>query len=379
MRQHFSTVARMALVGALALVIGTAAGFAQGKPDTPKESGEAQRAALVSDPGVLVLGVQAGSPAEKAGMVRGDVILEARGAAVNTLRDLARTVESLKPGDSLAVKIRHGDAQKSLSLVLGSQAGRTWMGVLLYPGEDREGRPFGDFRSGALPFPPGGAFVDSVAADSPAEKAGLKKGDVILSVDGAAFGPQSGLGDLIAARKVGDTVTLSVQSPPRTGEKGPRELKVQLEKKPAGEGPYLGIEYSMAPLMGDRMMPGPGAMAGVFVADVASDSPAARAGITARDLITKVEGADVRDPQQVVDAITKHKPGDSLALTIQHWGEAKDTAVTVTLGANPKDAGKAYIGVSMRRLPGGPEDRDRDGVPPRMRPPAQPGQNPPTL
>ncbi|MGA2480500.1 MAG: PDZ domain-containing protein [Spirochaetia bacterium] len=376
MRRHFSTAARIALIGALALAIGTAAGFAQTKTDTPSQPGPTQRPALVADPGVLVLGVQAGSPAEKAGIVRGDVILEAKGSAVSSLGDLARAVQSMKSGDSLELKVRHGDAQKSMSLVLGSQAGRTWMGVLLYPGEEREGRPFGELRSGALPFPPGGAFVESVVAGSPAEKAGLKKGDVILSVDGTAFEPQQGLSEKIAAMKVGDTVTLSVQSPPRSGEKGPRDVKVQLGKNPSGDGPYLGIQYSMAPLMGDRMMPGPGVTAGVFVADVASDSPAAKAGIAARDLITRVEGAGVQDPQQVIDAVAKHKPGESLALSVQHWGETKETAVTVTLGASPKDAGKAYIGVSMRRLPGSPEDRDREG--PRMRP-ALPGQNPPTL
>jgi serine protease Do len=375
MRRSFSTAARIALIGAFALALGTAAGFAQAKTGTQGDP----RPALVADPGVLVLGVQAGSPAEKTGIVRGDVILEANGSVVSSLGDLARAVQSMKPGDSLAVKVRHGDAQKSLSLVLGSQAGRAWVGLLLYPGEEREGRHYGDSWNGALPFPAGGALVESVAAGSPAEKAGLKKGDVILSVDGAAFQPDQGLSEMIAARKVGDTVTLSVQSPPRPGEKGPRELKVQLGRKPAGDGPYLGIEYSMAPLAGDRVMP-PGMTAGVFVAEVAADSPAARAGIAAHDLITKVDGADVQDPQQVIDAVAKHKPGESIALGIRHGGQG-DTTVTVTLGASPKDATRAYIGVSMRRLPGGPEDRDldRDRMPPRMRPPALPGQNPPTL
>ena len=48
----------------------------------------------------------------------------------------------------------------------------------------------------------------------------------------------------------------------------------------------------------------------------------------------------MEDPQQVIDAVAKHKPGKSLALSVQHWGEAKETAVTVTLGASPKDAGR---------------------------------------
>jgi S1-C subfamily serine protease len=372
MRDRLSTLARIALLGALVLVAGTAAGFAQAKGDAQKDSG---RPPLVADPGVLVLGVQAGSPAEKAGIVRGDVILEAKGAVVSSPGEVARAVESLKPGETLPVKVRHGDAQKSLGIVLGSQGGRAWAGVLLYPGDEREGRLFGGPRG--LPFPAGGAFVESVAAGSPAEKAGLKKGDVILSVDGAAFEPEHSLGDLIASRKAGDTVTLSVQSFPRAGDTGPRELKVQLGKKPTGDGPYLGVEYAMAPFADDRGMPGPAMMAGAFVAEVAADSPAAKAGIAERDLITKVGGAVVADPQQVVDAVAKHKPGESLVLSVRHWGETKESAVTVTLGASPTDAAKAYMGVSMRRLPGGPGDRDGDG--PRGRPPLQPGANPRAL
>jgi len=58
-----------------------------------------------------------------------------------------------------------------------------------------------------------GAYVESVVAGSPADKAGLKQRDVILTVDGATVDAQHTLADLIAAKKVGDTVTLSVQSP----------------------------------------------------------------------------------------------------------------------------------------------------------------------
>jgi S1-C subfamily serine protease len=336
------------LVGVIALVLGATAGFAQVNTDTTKD---APQVSVVADPGLLVIGVQTGSPVAKAGIVRGDVILEAKGAAVNSLDDLAQAVSALKPGDTLAVKVRHGDAQKSLKVVLASQAGRTWMGVLLDPGAERLGRDF-DGPRGEWPR---GALVESVAAGSPAEKAGVKQGDLILAFNGTRLDPQHALGELIGTKKVGDTITLTVQSPPEAADKGPRELSVQLAKNPAKDGPYLCIEYS--PFHGERPMGMmPGGLGGVFVADVADDSPASRAGITTHDLITKVEGASVRDPQQVVDAVAKHKPGDALALTVQHQ-QGKDVEVTVTLGASPRDADKAYMGVSMRALAGGPEER----------------------
>jgi len=93
-------------------------------------------------------------------------------------------------------------------------------------------------------------------------------------------------------------------------------------------------------------------MNGALVVDVASNSPAAKAGISTRDLVTKIDGAVVTGPQQVVDAVTAHKPGDTVTLTLVRRADGKSTDVTVTLGKNPSDAGKAWLGVSLAA--GGP-------------------------
>ena len=340
MRQHFSRLARTALVGVLSLALGATLGFAQPKAEKAG-GGPTEGPVLVAEPGVLVVGVQAGSPAAKAGIVRGDIILEAGGAVMNAPEALERAVDTRKAGDALSLKVRHGDVEKSLRVTLGERSGRAWMGVMLYPARD--------FR-GDGPRPPlrEGAFVGRIVPGSPAEKAGLKQGDVILAVDGAAVDARNSLGDLIAAKKAGDAVTLSVRSPLLDRVQPARDVKVTLERNPNGDGAYLGIEYVMAPPRGDRPMPGPGMMEGVLVADVASDSPAAKAGIRARDLITKVEGAVVEDPRQVADAVARHKPGDTLSITVRRMADDKDTDLTVTLGPNPGDAAKAWMGISMR-------------------------------
>ncbi len=153
----------------------------------------------------------------------------------------------------------------------------------------------------------GRRLVASVVAGGPAEKAGLKQGDVILSVDGTTADATNTLGDLIAAKKAGDTVTLSV----RTQGQAPRDVKVALEKNPSKDAPYLGVQYSMGPQWAGRGGMGPGMMQGIFVGDVTANSPAAKAGIAPRDIITKVDGAVVNDPQQVVDAVGTHTPGQT--------------------------------------------------------------------
>ncbi len=219
-------------------------------------------------------------------------------------------------------------------------------------------------RSGMTRSRPG-AFVAGVVAGGPAEKAGIVHGDVILSVDGTAVDADKPLGDIIAAKKVGDTVTLSVRSPCQAQ---PHDVQVTLDKNADKDTPRLGIQYTLVgPGMG-RPTPGFGrgaVAAGAFVEEVSADSPADKAGIKTRDIITKVDGAAVTDPQQVVDAVGKHKPGDSIPVTVTRT-DGTSADLTVVLAASPSDATKAYMGVSMsangfRRQGQPPQPRGGDG------------------
>ena len=56
----------------------------------------------VDDEGVLITGVRDGSPAEEAGLKRGDRILELDGQPVETTRDLRRVMRGLEPEDNRA-------------------------------------------------------------------------------------------------------------------------------------------------------------------------------------------------------------------------------------------------------------------------------------
>lgn len=353
MLQRFPSLPRFALAAAAALALVAAAGFAQPKAETQPGTGPAP--ALSAETGVLVVSVEPGSPAEKAGIARGDIILEANGTKVADADELLRVIQPLKPGAVVSLKVRHGDAEKTLSVTLADQAGRALMGIVLSPParaplvapRQRGGGGF------AWDYPPGpGALIVRVVGGSPAEKAGLKEGDVVESVDGTAVDATHPLGDLVSAKKVGDTVTLSVRSADRRRQEAPREVKVTLEKNPDKDAPFLGVEYTMAGP--GRVAPGLEAASGVFVAQVAENSPAAKAGIKANDVITAVEGVRVASPQDVSDAVAKHAPGDSLAITVYRPADGKTTDLAVTLGENPNDKTKAYMGVSMSGLPGFP-------------------------
>src|SRR5258706_5732020 len=75
-----------------------------------------------------------------------------------------------------------------------------------------------------------GALVAAVEPKSPAEKAGIKTGDIILSVDGRAIENSIDLPRVIGESRPGTAVTLKVWRPGET-----REVKACLEQTPAQE------------------------------------------------------------------------------------------------------------------------------------------------
>ena len=74
--------------------------------------------------GVGVYGVQAGSPAAKAGIVAGDLILSIDGTATPTTDALSQYLITLKPGDVAKVELQHADGTKStINVTLGQLPG----------------------------------------------------------------------------------------------------------------------------------------------------------------------------------------------------------------------------------------------------------------
>lgn len=223
------------LVLAAVLLAGAAAlGFSQAASDSTLGH--------PSEPGVLVVSVQSGSPAQTAGVVRGDIITEINGAAVNSPREVEQAIDSRKQGDTLQVKVRHGDEQKTLSVALGERSGRPYMGVLLFPEEHwRFGMRAPRGRGWPWSFTEG-ALVTRVASGGPADKAGIRRGDVILSVDGTKVDNDHSLSSLIQEKKTGDVVTLSVTAAGQAPGK-PHDVKVTLGTSPDKKTAWLGIEY----------------------------------------------------------------------------------------------------------------------------------------
>ncbi|MCW3473317.1 DegQ family serine endoprotease [Limobrevibacterium gyesilva] len=143
--------------------------------------------------GALVASVEDDSPAAKAGLQAGDVIQTVNGHRVGTPRDLAIDIAGIAPGKEAALDIvRDGKAQSVRATVAaipnertadrGEAGQRQGIGVALAPLSP-------DMRDKLdLPASSRGAVVAEVKPGSPADQAGIRRGDVIVGVGNHSVG-----------------------------------------------------------------------------------------------------------------------------------------------------------------------------------------------
>jgi serine protease Do len=125
--------------------------------------------------GALVASVDPSGPAAGAGVEPGDVILEVDGERVGEMRRLPRMIAERDPGETVALKLWRNGAEAGAEVTLAAM-----------PASERvaeAGAPAGSFAGLDLGKADGKVVVADVAPGSPAARKGVKKGDVLLSVD----------------------------------------------------------------------------------------------------------------------------------------------------------------------------------------------------
>jgi len=144
--------------------------------------------------GALVGQVVSGTPADKAGLKEGDVILEFNSRKVDDDRQLRLMASQTAPGTKVPVKIIRENKEKTVDVTLGELPGESKRQgpngkAAPTPREDAlEGVEVGDLdnkirRQFNIPNDIQGALVTGVDEESPAFKAGLRTGNVIMSID----------------------------------------------------------------------------------------------------------------------------------------------------------------------------------------------------
>lgn len=215
--------------------------------------------------GVAVAKVMEGSPAQTAGLQDGDVIVRVNGDDITSSRKLTRLIGEISPDHTAKLTVLRNGNERDINVTVGKRPmpkfepgafkfpeGFNKMEfpampnlekmprVQTFPG--KPGEPmvwaFGSRRQIGVGLTPltkqlsehfgvdGGALINMVREDSPAAKAGLKAGDIVVEVEGK---PVKGERDLIRAisdKKEGDvTLTIVRDRNRQTVRVTPEEMK----------------------------------------------------------------------------------------------------------------------------------------------------------
>lgn len=164
-----------------------------------------------------------------------------------------------------------------------------------------------------------GALISSVGEDSPASKAGLETGDVVLKFNGTDVNRSGELPSLVGSVRGGQTVAVEVF---RNGQITELDVTVGLRgddnvaSLPLSEN-VLGMQ--LAGMTADELQE-QGIDKGVTVVDVEEGSVAAKSGLAANDILLKVDGMAVSSVNQATQAIRSLPRNKPVPVLVQRNG-----------------------------------------------------------
>ena len=176
--------------------------------------------------GVVIMDVLKDSPAENAGLQVDDVIIKFDGKYVRRPSDITRAMRSFEPGDRIKVEIERDNDKMTLDVELGKKPEKLEYEVTVPDMESENiqiskffnrvgmGVQLQDLNKDLAEYfgvePGQGVLITDVENDSPAEVAGLKAGDVILSIEDQKIEDVDDIVQMLSKYKAGDKVKVEV-------------------------------------------------------------------------------------------------------------------------------------------------------------------------
>jgi len=208
---------------------------------------------LPIDRGAIVNGVVEDSPAEECGIEEDDIIIAIGGAKVWDQEDLIDMVNDREPGDEVTVTVMRGDKEQEFTakidkwrdaddrFFLKDSPGYRAFNFHFYDDE----RPYigvslidvSEALAASLGGDEHGVLVNEVEKDSPAEKAGIKPGDLVVAVDGEKVYDAGDVQELIRDHEVDEIARLDV-----IRDKKAQSFEVTVDVRDDGfysGGPYI--------------------------------------------------------------------------------------------------------------------------------------------
>ncbi len=268
------------------------------------------------------------------------------GMGITTYEDFIQTDASINPGNSggpllnlqgevigintaivatgkgigFAIPINMAHEVKDRLIAQGKVV-RAWLGVGIQELTDELAAQFGV-------KPDDGVLVGNVMADTPAERGGLKPGDILQEFNGVKISSVRQLQREVAKSPVGSQAQLKILR-----EKQPMTLSVVLAEQPAdltasrspspeGAADQFGLRVQdLTPELRDQLRVGN--VDGVVVSGVDETGSAARAGIRPGDLITEVNRETVKSARDFTRILGQMRQGSNLLLLVRRDGNSR--------------------------------------------------------
>lgn len=174
---------------------------------------------------IVIADVVAGDPADKSGLMAGDVILEADNSPIQGFRGFAQTVGSTKPGDTVSLGILRNGKRMTVKVVVGERP--ETLG-----NKNNDNNKNNDDNGGASDISNGkitvieldnktkeeynvtyGVGISAIASGSNATDAGLQPGLIILDINANKITSTKVFLDVFTKIKAGESVNMRVASP----------------------------------------------------------------------------------------------------------------------------------------------------------------------
>jgi serine protease Do/serine protease DegQ len=279
--------------------------------------------------------VAVGSPFNLRGTVTAGIVSAlgrtTDGAADGTYQDFIQTDASINPGNSGGALVNlHGELVGINTQILSNGGGSIGIGFaipidlaksvmtqLIASGKVERGR----IGIGGQPLTPElaralgikeahGALIDNVVPDSPADKAGLKKGDVVIAANGRQISTMQELRTLVGETPIGGKVELSVV---RNSETRQFTVTVGKNDKDKAAGKTLSPKLAGATFG----PPQTSSEKGVQVLTVEPGSPAAQEGLRPGDVIQAVNRHEVANMDEFT-SLASDQQGDLLLYVLRN-------------------------------------------------------------
>ena len=221
-----------------------------------------------------------------------------------------------------------------------------------------------DDASRAKVQPSDGVLVDSVREGTPASKAGLKSGDVVVEFDGERPRSTRHFTRLVRETPPGRTVKMTIV---RDGSRRTLDITPEASNRIGGfpdaalralprelppfnfdgnrfffEGPFgstarLGVVVTP---LSDQLASYFGVKDGVLVSEVQPNTPAASAGVKAGDVITSVNGHAITSPQDVINEVRDARAGGAIDLKVTRDRKELSLKATIPERRRPSAGGQ---------------------------------------